>query len=46
MSFLVLQAYLKLIHFEFYLARGNFSALYNKVRNYPVANRVPAQDAL
>jgi len=46
MSFLVLQAYLKLIHFEFYLARGNFSALYNKVRNYPVANRVPAQDAV
>jgi hypothetical protein len=36
MSFLVLKAYWKLIHFDFYLARGNFGALYNKVRNCPV----------
>lgn len=41
MSFLVLKAYLKLIHFDFYLARGNFEALYDKVRNYPVAPRTP-----
>jgi hypothetical protein len=39
MSFLTLKAYLKLIHFDFYLARGNFAALYNKVRRFPVANR-------
>ncbi len=39
MSFLVLKAYLKLIYFDFYLARGDFEALYNKVRNYPVAKR-------
>jgi len=32
MSFLILQAYLKLIHFDLYLARGNFAALYRKVR--------------
>ncbi len=31
-----LQAYVKLIHFDFYLARKNFSALYGKVRSYPV----------
>jgi len=31
MSFLVLKAYLKLIYFDLYLARGNFSALYDKV---------------
>ena len=32
MSFLVLRAYLRLIHFDLYLARGNFEALYKKVR--------------
>jgi hypothetical protein len=36
MSFLVLRAYLKLIYFDFYLARGNFTALYQRVRNCPV----------
>jgi hypothetical protein len=36
MSFLVLRAYWKLIYFDFYLARGNFAALYEKVRNYPI----------
>ena len=41
MSFLVLKAYLLLIHFDLYLARGNFEALYNKVRNYPVGNIAP-----
>lgn len=38
MSFLVLRAYLRLIQFDLYLARGNFQALYNKVGNYPVRN--------
>src|SRR5437879_9731396 len=46
MSFLVLKAYLKLIHFDLYLARGNFAAVYNKVRNYPVENLTPAPDAV
>ena len=36
MKFLVLRAYWKLIYFDFYLARGNFAALYEKVRNFPV----------
>jgi Transglutaminase-like superfamily len=36
MSLLVLQAYLRLIQFDFYQARGNFEALYNKVRNCPI----------
>ena len=45
MSFLVLRAYLKLIYFDFYLARSNFSALYDKVRNYPVEKTTPAPDA-
>ena len=34
--FLVLRAYLKLIQFDLYLARGNFAALYEKVRRYPI----------
>lgn len=42
MSFLVLKAYLKLIHFDLYLARGNFAALYDKVRKYPIGKQAPA----
>jgi hypothetical protein len=39
MLFLVLQAYLRLIQFDFYLARGDFEALYNKIRNYPIGKK-------
>ena len=46
MSFLVQQAYLKLIHFDLYLARKNFAALYNKVRHYPIANKVASPTAV
>ena len=46
MSFLVVQAYLKLIHFDFYLARKDFAALYNRVRHYPIASKAPFPDAL
>jgi len=46
MSFLVLKAYLKLIHFDLYLAWGNFAVLYNKVRKYPIGKRPPAPDAV
>lgn len=41
MSFLVLWAYLRLIQFDLYLARGNFQDLYDKVRTYPIRG-VPA----
>ena len=43
---LVLQAYLKLIHFDLYLAKGNFAALYNEVRSYPLAKMTPSPAAL
>lgn len=33
---LVMQAYSNLIYFDFYLARGNFAALYEKVRSCPI----------
>lgn len=46
MSFLVLKAYSMLIHFDLYLARSNFAALYDKVRNYPVGARTPDPDAV
>jgi hypothetical protein len=46
MSFLVLKAYLILIHFDLYLARGNFAALYNKVRNYSVNEKTRSSDAV
>lgn len=36
MSCLVLRAYLKLIYFDFFLARGNFALLYERVRCSPV----------
>jgi hypothetical protein len=41
MSLLVFKAYGKLIYFDLYLARGNFSALYEKVRKYPVRKEPP-----
>jgi len=44
MLFLVPKAYLELIHFDLCLARGNFRALYDKVRNYPIRNKAPSPD--
>jgi hypothetical protein len=46
MSFLVFKAYWKLIYFDLYLARGNFAALYEKVRKYPVGKEAPAPDGV
>lgn len=46
MSFLALRAYLKLIVFDLYLAGGNFAALYNKVRKYPLRREAPAPGAV
>jgi hypothetical protein len=46
MPFLVLRAYLKLIHFDLYLARGSFARLYEKVRQYPVGRQAPAPDTV
>jgi hypothetical protein len=44
MSFLVLRAYLTLIQFDLYLARGNFRVLYDKVRGYPMKTVVLSRD--
>jgi len=45
-SFLVLEAYLKLIYFDLYLARGNFAALHNKVRRVPIGKPPTPPDAV
>lgn len=45
MLFLVLRAYCKLIFFDFCLLRGNFAALYEKVRNYPLKTPSEFADA-
>ncbi|SRR6266404_4437996 len=46
MSILVLQAYLLLIRFDLYLARGNFTALYDKVRSYPTGRKAASADSI
>jgi hypothetical protein len=46
MYLLALKAYWKLIHFDLYLARGNFAALHDKVRKYPVAEQLAAPHAV
>jgi hypothetical protein len=46
MSFLVLQAYLELVHFDVYLAHGNFATLYRKVRNSSVASKAAPPDSI
>ncbi len=38
MSFLAVKAYVTLIRFEFFLARGNFAAIYETVRRRPCRN--------
>lgn len=46
MPFLVLKAYWKLIRFDFYLARGHFSALYERTCNYPVKKQPAIPEAI
>jgi len=46
MSFLGLEAYLLLIRFDLYLAHGNFTALYDKVRRYPTGKKAEAAVAI
>jgi len=45
-SFLGLKAYLLLIYFDLYLARGNFEALYERVRGFPVRKVTPPENAV
>ncbi len=46
MRFLVLKAYWKLIYFDLHLVRGNFSLLYEKVRNCPLGRQAPGPEAI
>jgi hypothetical protein len=42
MTRLVLKAYMKLIEFDFHLARRDFPALYQKVRHCPITRLAPS----
>ena len=47
MFFLTLKAYFMLLYFDFYLLRGNFAALYQRVRSYSLhSNKPPANSIL
>jgi Transglutaminase-like superfamily len=46
MNLLGLQAFLELIHFDLYLTRGNFSALYDRVRRYPLGTEALPRNAV
>lgn len=43
---LVLEAYLSLIRFDLCLARGNFEAIYNKVRDYATRKKTASPDSV
>jgi hypothetical protein len=45
MSFLIVRAYLMLLYFDLFLARGNFRALYEQARNSPVGGATGIADA-
>ena len=45
MFVLFIRAYLTLIYFDLYLARGNFAALYDKVRNHRLRQAQGLDDA-
>src|SRR5216683_2680863 len=46
MSFLFLKAYWNLVFFDLYLVRGNFAALYGRVRTCPIAKKTPSTDVV
>jgi hypothetical protein len=46
MSILVLRAYAQLIVFDLLLARGNFRAIHDRVRNYPLSKKTAGFDSV
>jgi hypothetical protein len=46
MSFLFLKAYWNLALFDFYIAGGDFAALYSRVRNCPVNTDTPSAEVV
>ena len=45
MPFLFLEAYWKLLLFDFHIARDDFAGLYGRIRNVPVAGKAPSCEA-
>ncbi len=46
MSFLLLEAYSKLVLFDFYVAQNDFAGLYGKVRNAPLTQEAISRDSV
>jgi len=46
MSFLFLKAYWNLVLFDFCLARGDFAALYGRLRNCAVTDKTPSAETV
>lgn len=46
MSYLIPRAYRELIYFDFYLMRGDFRRLYDRVRNHPIGKRGSSLDVI
>ena len=46
MIVLALKAYFRLMYFDFYLIRGKFNALHNRVRNCPIVNQQSSPKAV
>jgi hypothetical protein len=46
MKHLAMKAFLKLIYFDIYLARGNFQVLYDKVRLHPLGHPMAAPETV
>lgn len=46
MSFLFFEAYVMLVSFDLYLARGNFAPLYEKVRGCPTRSKTGSSEAV
>ena len=45
-SIYFLKAYLMLLLLEPYLVRGDFAALYDRVRTYPTTKKIPSEDTI
>jgi Transglutaminase-like superfamily len=46
MSILFLKAYLMLIYFDLCLARGNFAALYERIRSCPIQGKIASPEPI
>jgi Transglutaminase-like superfamily len=46
MSFLLMQAFSKLLYFDLHLSRGDFATIYETVRSYPLGTAKPERNTV